>query len=56
MPDGMRVLPLITVFFQLAAKGKMQIAKHHVVSHMHARDRAEKHKSCSFARLPHELW
>jgi hypothetical protein len=26
------------------------------VSHKHARDRAEKHKSCSFARLPHELW
>jgi hypothetical protein len=31
-----------------------EIAKHHVVSHKH--DRAEKHKSCSFARLPHELW
>ena len=25
------------------------------MSHKHARDRAEKHKSCSFARLPHEL-
>jgi hypothetical protein len=26
------------------------------VSHKHARDRAEKHKSRSFSRLPHELW
>jgi hypothetical protein len=26
------------------------------VSDKHARDRAEKHKSCSFARLTHELW
>jgi hypothetical protein len=33
-----------------------EIAKHHVVSHKHARDRAEKHKSYSFARLQHELW
>lgn len=26
------------------------------VSHQRARDRAKRHKSCSFAKLPHELW
>jgi hypothetical protein len=51
-------LPLITVFFSTGRERQniSEIAKHHVVSHKHARDRAEKHKSCCFVRLPHELW
>jgi hypothetical protein len=43
--------------FSLATKNRMfQHSLDYIVSHKHVRDQAKQHESCSFARLPHELW